>query len=292
MILVTGAAGKTGRAVVKAVAERGLPVRALVFREDQAEGLRRLGADQAVVGDMRAPLDLDRAVEGVRAVYHICPNLHPDEIAIGRMAISVASEAGVERFVYHSVLLPAVRDMPHHWLKHRVEQLLPASGLRYTVLQPCAYMQNVLAGWDSIARRGVFRVPYGVDTAMSLVDLADVGAAAAEVLAVAGTGHDGATYELCGPEPVSPADVAAAFSRSLGSPVRAEAVDVAIWEAGARDAGLGEYQIDALVRMFEYYDRHGFVGDPGPLADLLERAPTRLERFVERACRAAARSGS
>ncbi len=65
-----------------------------------------------------------------------------------------------------------------------------------TILQPTAYMQNILAGWRSIVEDGIYRVPYPIDTRISLVDLRDVAEAAARVLTE--DGHVGATYELVG----------------------------------------------------------------------------------------------
>ena len=91
--------------------------------------------------------------------------------------------------------------MPHHWAKLRVEEMLLASGLDVTILQPTAYMQNILAGWPGIVADGVFWVPYPVETRLSLVDLQDVGAAAARVSTE--PGHEGATYELVGTAPLS-----------------------------------------------------------------------------------------
>ncbi len=129
MILVTGAAGKTGREVIKRLAARGHHVRALVRRQEQADSLKHLGAVDFVVGDMGASDIMDKALAGVRAVYHICPNMHPAELAIGENAIRVAQAAGVERFVYHSVLHPQIERMAHHWQKMRVEEKLFESGL-------------------------------------------------------------------------------------------------------------------------------------------------------------------
>ncbi len=280
-ILVTGASGKTGRAVLGALKGQGHRTRAFVRSEEQAEGVARLGSEDLVVGDLRSAAVLARACEGMDAVYHICPNVHPEEVPIGEAAIAAAREAGVEHFVYHSVHLPRVEDMPHHWLKHQVEERLRVSGLSYTILQPCAYMQNVLAQWDTMKAHGAYRVPYDVEAPFSLVDLDDVAEAAAAVLSE--TAGARATYELCGPQSVSSADVALAFGRILGRQVRAERVDVAEWEAEARSAGLGDYQVDALARMFAYYDRHGFVGDAGPLAGLLGRPPGDLDTFAARA---------
>lgn len=279
-VLVTGAAGKTGRAIIQALARREVPIRALVHRAEDAAPLQRLGAAEVLAGDMRDAETLRAATLGARAVYHICPNVHPDEVGIGRTALAAARSSGVRQFAYHSVLLPAVEAMPHHWLKHRVEMLLAESGVPFTVLQPCAYMQNLLAQWESIVDLGRLGVPYGVEVQMSLVDLLDVAAAAAIVLTT--DGHAEATYELCGPEAISPARAADVFGRHVGRPVRAEKEDVAAWARRARNRGIGEYQTEALVKMFGYYDRHGFTGSPAVLESLLGRRPTSLEEFVAR----------
>lgn len=280
MILVTGAAGKTGRAVVEALVARGQVVRGLVRREEQGDGLKRLGARDVVVGDMRDQGAVDRAAEGVRAVYHLAPNLHPEERAIGRVVLAAAQAAGVEHFVFHSVLHPQTEAMPHHWQKLRVEEALFVSGVPYTILQPAAYMQNVWAYREAIRERGVYPVPYAVATRLSMVDLQDVAEAAALVLTE--PGHAGATYELCGPEILSQTEIAATLSQHLGRPVRVEPVPAEVWKARALASGLGDYQVETLVKMFQYYEQHGFWGSPRVLAWLLGRAPTSFAAFVER----------
>ena len=155
MILVTGASGKTGRAVVRALVARGAAVRALVYRPAQVQPLRELGARQVIAGDMRDRPTVERAAQGVRALYHICPNMSPDEFIIGRTVVGAARSAGLSHIVYHSVLHPQTEAMPHHWAKLRVEEHLFECGLPYTILQPAAYMQNILAGWRSILEDGV-----------------------------------------------------------------------------------------------------------------------------------------
>jgi uncharacterized protein YbjT (DUF2867 family) len=278
MILVTGASGKTGRAVVRALAERGQRVRALARRE-----ISLPGAEQSVVGNLLDEKDVRRAMERVRAAYHLCPNVHPDEIVIGEVVISAAKAAGVEHFVYHSVLHPQAEAMPHHWHKLRVEELLFESGLPFTILQPTAYMQNILAGWKLIVEEGVLRNPYPVETKLSLVDLEDVAEAAATVLAE--PGHAGATYELVGTPPLTQTEVAETLSEALGRPLRAESKSIEAWEARARNTGLGDYQRETLIKMFRYYERHGLTGNPNVLRWLLGREPTSLAEFARWAAR-------
>ena len=281
MILVTGAAGKTGRAVIRALIAKGETVRALVHRPEQIRSVEALGAQQGVVGDMSLQATMDQAAQGVRAVYHICPNVSPDEVAIGQVAIVAARSAGVEHFVYHSVLHPQVEAMPHHWQKLRVEEQLFESGLCYTILQPTAYMQNVLAHWDQIMEQGIYPVPYAVETRLGMVDLEDVAEAATVVLTE--PGHAGAVYELAGAEVLSQAEVATILGQQLGRPVRAEAVPLEMWERRARESGLGDYQVETLVKMFRYYECYGFWGNPRVLGWLLGRPPTTFAAFIKRA---------
>lgn len=280
MILVTGAAGKTGRAVTRQLVARQQSVRALVYRQGQVGNLEQLGAADVVAGDMCDPSVLAAAMHGIQTVYHICPNMHPNETAIGAAAIAAASSAGVERLVYHSVLLPAIESMPHHWQKHLVEERIKASDLAHTILQPCAYMQNMLPQWDQIATSGEIAVPYAVTSRLSMVDLENVAEAAAIVLSSAG--HEGATYELCGPDSLSQEDVAEILADQLNVSVRASVVALADWERDARSAGLSDYAIDSLLKMFEYYHRHGLSGRSQDLERLLNRPSTPFTEFVRR----------
>jgi len=284
VILVTGAAGKTGRAIVAALAARGCSVRALVHVEPQVNLLRSVGAREAIVGDMLSPSSMSQAARGVDAIYHICPNVNPDEASIGKIAIEAAEEAGAKQFVFHSVLHPQVEAMPHHWLKLRVEEALFESKLAYTILQPAAYMQNVLSEWASIVEHGVFKVPYSVESPLSLVDLEDVAQAGA--VALAEPGHTAATYELAGGEILTPSKIAQIFASKLNRDVRAEKIAIQDWRK--RAPNLGSYQAETLVKMFDYYDQYGLLGNPRVLEGLIGRPCTKFEQFVERTMRAGA----
>ena len=283
MILVTGAAGKTGQAVMAALARHDVKVRALVRRPEQATVARAAGAAEIVSGDMCQADHVRRALRGIGAVYHIAPNMSPHERMMGEIMVEEARAAAVTHLVYHSVLHPQTETMPHHWHKLRVEEKLLSSGLRFTILQPAAYMQNILGTWSAIVDQGVYRVPYPVETALSMVDVRDVGEAAAIVLAA--PGHRGATYELAGTEPLAQTTVAATIGHALGRSVRAEQIAPEQWRRQAEAAGLDGYAVDMLLKMFRYYGTHGFVGNPNVLTWLLGREPTSLASFVARVLR-------
>ncbi len=278
MILVTGAAGKTGKAVLQALAQAGQPVRAWLRRPEQAQ---ELPIADAIVGDLEDSCLWRDACCGIDALYLICPNMYARELQVGKLALQAAQQAGVERLVYHSVLHPQTEEMPHHWQKLRVEEEIFRSGLPFTILQPCAYMQNVLAYLEQIAATGQFLVPYSVHARFALVDLSDVAQAAARVLTE--SDHTGAIYELAGPANLSSQEIAQTLADRLQRTVAAVQTPLESW---VRSAGAGEMPsetIEALIAMFRYYDRYGLIGNPNVLGWLLGRRPTSLSHFAARA---------
>lgn len=280
MILVSGAAGKTGLAVIRALAERGKRVRAWVHREEYRQRALNQGAAETIVGDLRSPERWRAALEGVEAVYHICPNMSPDEEAIAAAMLEALYRLAGVRLVYHSVLHPQVEAMPHHWAKMRVEERIFASGVPFTILQPSAYFQNLLAFRQSILEQGVLSIPYSVQARLSMVDLLDVAEVAARVLCEGV--HEGAIYELAGPQPVSHEQVAQSLSVLLNRSVQARKIPLADWVVQAQRSGMSAYAVDTLAKMFAYYDAHGLVGNTNVLTFLLGRAPVSLEDFLSR----------
>ena len=276
MILVTGAAGKTGRAVIQALVARRESVRALVWKSSQIDQAKEDGAVEIEVGDLLDPGSLEPIFAGMRAAYHIGPNVHPAEAEMGHNAITVARAAGVPHFVMHSVLYPQIQAMPHHWNKLLVEEQLISSGMGFTILQPASYMQNARGVWASVVD-GKYPVPYPIDVRFSPVDLEDVSYLAAEILS--SPGHEGAIYELAGPELLTPAQMAKRIGEALGRPVQAVEVSRAQWR---QDTEIEADRADMLLSMFEYYAEHGFWGNPRVLAGLLGREPSTFAEYIQR----------
>src|ERR1700704_5931605 len=135
MILVTGAGGKTGTAVIKSLIGRGALVRAFVQSLAHEVSLTAMGISQVVVGEMNDANALSRAARGADAIYHICPNVSPHEVAFAKTLITAATGQGVARLVYHSVLHPQIEAMPHRWNKLRVEGMLFSSAIDIPFLQ-------------------------------------------------------------------------------------------------------------------------------------------------------------
>jgi uncharacterized protein YbjT (DUF2867 family) len=263
VIVVTAAGGTTGTAVVRSLRARGLPVRAVVGRPGPRPELRELGAEVAGA-QLTRPGEWSGVLAGAAALYLIWPNFDPDEAAGATALVAAARRAGVGRVVYHSVLRPQARSMPHHAAKDRVEQALDTAGVAWRVLQPCAYAQNLDEEVRRAAGTGVLRSSWGLTTGQSLVDVADVGEAAAVLLTEEGL--DGGTFELAGPEPLTAPRLAELVGRALGREVVA---------ADAVPAGEVPvpYRARCLGLMLDHYRAHGFAGSPRVATALLGRPP-------------------
>lgn len=277
MILVTGASGITGLAVIRKLTAAGVAVRALARDARGAARLAAAGASEVIEGGFESDT-LRRACRSAEAVYHICPNVHPDEIGIGTATVAAARAASVRHFVFHSVIQPQIRAMPHHWAKLEVEGLVIASGLPYTILQPTVYMQNLRFQWPDILARGEYAQPYSAFCRLTLVDLDDVADAAARVLL--SDDWRNTTLELAGTAPLDRHEMAAVIERVLERPVRATRLDLQSWRQTAART-LGAEAVDRLEAMFRWYDGHGLpAGSPRVLALVLGREPTAFETFV------------
>jgi NAD(P)H dehydrogenase (quinone) len=262
-VLVTGAGGKSGGAVLAALRSRGARTIGLV----RSTAHRAPAADAVVVGDQRDAELLTAALAGVDAVYAIAPNLSSDEIAMAQALVDACRRSGVRRLVLHSVIHPQLRAMPHHADKGRAEEVVIESGLDWTILQPNAYLQNLAAHISSI-RAGWYAPPYAVDRGSALVDLSDVAAVAARVLVDDAGIH--ATFELSGPSSCTPEDVASIAADLLGHPVRVRRTDPSAFVA---TTDLDPARRARLLAMLDHYDRHGSPGDATVLRALLGREP-------------------
>jgi uncharacterized protein YbjT (DUF2867 family) len=265
VIVVTAAGGRTGAAVTGALRARGRAVRALVSSDRRRPGLADLGAEVRGA-DLRAPETVGPLLAGAEALYLIWPNFAPGEAAGAAALFAAARRAGVPRVVYHSVLRPQARAMPHHAAKDAAEEALDASGLTWRVLQPCAYADNLDGQLAGAAATGRFRAAWGLRQAQSLVDLRDVAEAAAVLLTE--DGLDGGTFEAAGPEPLTAPAIAARIGAWLDRDVRAE---------DAPPQGpvppVERYDAHCARRMFDHYRAHGFTGSPRVLEALLGRPP-------------------
>jgi uncharacterized protein YbjT (DUF2867 family) len=281
LILVTGASGKTGKTITAALSKQGSDVRAVVRHQKQVDELKGLGAKEVVMADLLDQDAMDQAFLGITSIYHICPNMHPQEEEIGQLMIQSAQKMHLKHFVYHSVLHPQVEAMPHHWKKMRVEDQLFKMKIPFTILQPAAYMQNVLGYLDKMIKSGEYRIPYSTSSRSSMIDLNDFAEVVVKIFTEAG--HEYAIYELASYENLSALDIASVVGNITGKIILAGTIDRNEWEKDARKSGLTDYAVETLLKMFQYYEENDFMGNSNQLTWLLGREPNSFETFFRQA---------
>ncbi|NEP15798.1 MAG: SDR family oxidoreductase [Leptolyngbya sp. SIO4C1] len=150
-VLVVGATGTLGRQVVRRALDEGYEVKCLVRNFQKAAFLREWGA-QLVRGDLRKPETLPEALTDVSYVIDAATARPNDAANIyeidwdGKVAlIQAAAEAGIERYVFFSILnCDKYPHVPLMDIKHCTEKFLAESGLNYTILQPCGFLQGLI----------------------------------------------------------------------------------------------------------------------------------------------------
>ena len=278
-LFITGAGGKTGKSIIQSLIKKEIDITVYLHRQTSFDEFKKLGDVKPIVGDLLDNERLQQALKGIDTVYLIIPNMNPEEITIGKNIIDICKRKGVSRIIYHSVLHPQATSMPHHRQKMLVEEYLLESGLDYTILQPTAYMQNIL-GYRKAINSGSYPMPYPVTSMISLVDLIDIAEVASNVITQ--PGHSYSTYELVGTHPLSQLAIAEVLSLHTNRKVIAEEILLQKWLKSDTVKNMTEYTRKTLYAMFKYYAAYGLVGNNFVLSQLLSRKATSLEEFLKR----------
>ncbi len=212
MIVVTGATGNVGRALVRLLVEAGEQVTAVsrgAARQGTPSGVRHVRAD------LMEPDSLEPAFDGAGALFLLTAGDWMSAGGDGTVVSNVLDRAragGVRRVVLLSSQgVETLRHSPD------LEDAVKRSGLEWTVLRPGAFDSNTFAWAATIRGQRVAAAPFA-DVALPSVDPDDIAAVAAVTLG--GAGHGGSTYVLTGPAPVTPRQQVAAIGEALGEPVR------------------------------------------------------------------------
>jgi uncharacterized protein YbjT (DUF2867 family) len=242
-ILVTGATGNVGSALLGYLTTTDADFRALIRDESKVQALRDRGVE-AIVADFLKPETLGPALEGVSTIFLLTP-INPDQVTQASNVIEAARESGNDPRVVRLSVHQASHEAPARISRHHaeIEDELISSGLPYTFLRPQSFMQNTLIAARTVASEGKIYQPFK-DGKLGMIDARDIGEVASKVLTEGG--HEDKVYTLTGPAAISFYDVAEALSEVLGKEVSYVAVPLEKAKEAMLNIGIPEWRADAL----------------------------------------------
>jgi uncharacterized protein YbjT (DUF2867 family) len=284
LILVTGATGLTGGEVVRRLSARGVRVRALVrnaaaSNAGKAAELARLDNVEIVEGDMARPETLVPALRGVdRAMLISSSNAEMRDVQCS--FIDAAATARVGHVVKLSGIMPEL-DSPFRFARMHgeIEQYLERSGVPFTHHRAGEFMHSYFRQVPSILRHGALFLPMA-DARIASIDLGDIAEVAADVLT--GSGHEGRTYPITGPESLAMTEVAAKLSAATGMPIQYVDVSPEDFISARLAAGAPPYVAAGLAELFAER-RKGKEATVWPTMEtVFGRRPTSFDEFAQR----------
>lgn len=279
-ILVTGATGYTGRKTVEILTAKGVPVRALVHKEDERSAeLRAMGAE-VVLGDL---LDLNAvrsALEGIRTAYFVYP-ITPGLIDATARFAQAAKEAGVEAVVNMSQISARREAKSNAALDHwTAERVFDWSGLAMTHLRPTYFAQWLIYPHfrSHILEKGEIRLPFGEGrhAPIAAEDQARLIAAILENP----QHHAGQTYTLHGPAELNQQGVADAIGEVLGRTITYQPISLEEYKDELLEAGLPAFVVQHLGEVALDYQHGVFEGEDTIIRDVTGEAPMTVQAFV------------
>jgi uncharacterized protein YbjT (DUF2867 family) len=276
-ILITGATGKTGLPLAGLLAEKKVPFRALVHSPLKEPILKKWTPD-VMVGDYNDKKSMENAFEGIEKVYLVSPPA-PDQYRVQTALVDIAKKEGVNHIVKLSALGTSVKS-PVGLLKAHaeIEEYIKKSGIAWTFLHAHYFMENFLGNAESVIKEGAIYSPLG-DATISAISVHDIAAVAAEVLT--GTGHEGKTYTLTGPESLGYWDIASILGRIIGKTVLYVPVTFETARNSMLQAGMPEWFAGDIIRLMKTWTEGKGSKVSHDVEMLIERKPISLREFFE-----------
>lgn len=285
MIVVTGATGHLGRAVIEGLVARMDPGEVVASARDPAKQptLAASGV-QVRKGNFDDPHSLDGAFAGATQVLIVSADkLGEEALRLHRNAIDAARRAGARRILYtsHMGARPGSSFAPAD--QHAgTEADLVASGVAFTALRHGFYAESCLHMIGDGLKTGELRTPE--DGPVSWTARADLAEADAAVLAQEGR-WDGITPPLTALQAVTMAEVAAIASEATGREIRHVTVSDDEWRQAKIKAGMPAIYAEMLLGTFQASRRGDFAATDRALEDLLGRPPQTLQEVIRTATR-------
>ena len=275
MILITGASGSVGKAVLQEAIRQQSKVRAMY--RSMEEAAKAPSGCEPVQADYSDKPSLRKALDGVTSVYLVCSPI-PQLVELESKMLDASKEAGVKHVVLNSAMGAGDYGKSFPSWHRKVEDKLKTTGMRYTILRPNGFLQNIVTYHaPSIRAQGAFYAAMG-DAKVSYLDVGDIAVVA--VKALLGGAHAGKTYELNGPEAISNQEIAKRISAVIGRTVNYVDIPDSALHDSLIGLGMPEWQATALVELQQYYKMGGCGKTDGLLKSLIGRDPVTLDQYL------------
>ncbi len=273
MLLITGANGQLGRLIVDEVLRRQPDLEFAVSVRDPsaAADLAERGVDVRQA-DYHDPASLATAFAGVDRLL-LMPTATPDpdaRVAEMEVVAKAVADAGVRHVVYPGTAAANGLNNPLLDAHQRVFAAIEATGVQATHLRNGIYAEMIAQEVGGALAAGELAAPAG-DATLAPVLRVDLAAATAAVLLE--DGHEGATYDLAGPDPITFADLATLASERAGRPIAYRSIDDAEAAQRLHAMGLPEAHIPAIIGFYAAY-RAGWSAPSGDIEKLAGRPAT------------------
>ena len=286
-VLVTGATGRVGGEVVKALLQRGADVRALTRKQPRPGTFP--DAVEIAIGDLTDPVSIAEALKSVDKLFLLIAGV-ADEVVQALTAYGLSKKAGLKHVTYLSIFKPdQFLEVPHFAAKYAIEEAIRAGGMPYTILRPGYFSQNERRLKSALTGPGVYPIPAG-NQGLAAVDIRDTAEAAA--ISLTEEGHNGKTYDLVSSEMLTGPDAAAIWSKLLRKEITyAGHGDLDDFEAQLRktgspmrNTGTPSWLAYDLRLMFQGFIERGFrntLGQTARFAALLGHQPRTYSSYAE-----------
>lgn len=283
MYVLMGANGNITSRAVRALLQRGKPVRVIGRSAAALAPLRQLGAE-AAVGDAREADFLTRAFEGATAVYamiptdYAAPDMRGSQAQFGRAIATAIARSGVRRVVNLSSIggeLPAGTG-PIAGLHEQEQRLDALPGLDLVHLRPGYFMENHLHAAAAIAALGVYPSLERSEVSVPMVATPDIAAVVVRELIEAKTRG---VLHLHAPRHYTFQETATILGQAIGRPgllhVRSEPAQA---RASMLEAGFSPDAAEQMAEMAHWLS----AGTHTALSGAVESMTTTLENFAPR----------
>lgn len=272
MILITGASGNAGVEVLRQTLKTGAKLRAAFQSPDKASAAPS-GVEVAIM-DYKKPETIRPALGGVERLFLVAPVV-PNIPDLENNVVTEARKAGVRHIVKFSAM--GGRDAIFPRLHSESEDRIKASGIPYTFLRPNGFMQNlIIYNLGTINSQNAFYGSQG-NSAVSYVDLRDVGALAARVLTE--PGHEGQAYEITGPTALTNKQMANILSDDIGRTINYIDLPPDQLAQGMRAAGIPDFNIKGILDLNALYAAGKAQRISEDFEKVMKRKPTSFEQF-------------